>query len=403
MASYTYNPNGLRRSKHVLLTLEQRFICSGDSMVYECELLYPANGTVYVYGINLISARNSSGTDIFYLYNAHGDVVQLVNSSGTVVKEYSYDAFGVEYDIDSDDDNPFRYCAEYFDWETGTIYLRARYYNPANGRFTQQDGWGFGNIHDPLSLNLYIYCRHNPIRYYDPSGHYVSSYGEICSDIDEMTQDPDWASNYVDVVWLRMVYTLMDDKEYRGLSAKERMARVISLLDRYTKEYFTGITSNSSTNSSSGPVAKVIDEIKETINNDDAQKVLESQNYAFYKGALVIRHSSDNLTSWQIFGVIFLNTDVNSVNTLNHEYGHYLQEKQLGSVQYIGRVAIPSVLTCGFSMYIKKVPSEVYYSLPWEYTADALGGVTRTTYRPWAEWATVGYWFDRAIIESYLN
>ena len=39
-----------------------------------------------------------------------------------------------------------RYCGEYFDNETGTYYLRARYYDPAIGRFTQQDThWNTAN------------------------------------------------------------------------------------------------------------------------------------------------------------------------------------------------------------------------------------------------------------------
>ncbi|HHW39459.1 MAG TPA: RHS repeat-associated core domain-containing protein, partial [Bacillales bacterium] len=161
--AYTYNPDGLRRLKHVVLMLEQRYIWSGSSMVYECELLYPNNGTVYVYGINLISSRNSTGNSTFYLYNAHGDVVQLVDGAGDITQTYNYDAFGVEYDVDEDDDNLFRYCAEYFDKETGTIYLRARYYNPENGRFTSEDPIGAG-------LNWYIYSNGNPIYFTDSSG-----------------------------------------------------------------------------------------------------------------------------------------------------------------------------------------------------------------------------------------
>ena len=74
-----------------------------------------------------------------YTYNAHGDVVQRTDSSGAVTKAYTYDAFGVEQDLDSTDPNPFRYCGEYFDCETGTYYLRARYYSPGTGRFTQED------------------------------------------------------------------------------------------------------------------------------------------------------------------------------------------------------------------------------------------------------------------------
>ena len=68
--------------------------------------------------------------------------------------------------------NAFRYCGEYYDSETGTIYLRARHYNPSNGRFTQRDSFA-GKQGDPLSLNLYTYCHNNPILHWDPSGHNV--------------------------------------------------------------------------------------------------------------------------------------------------------------------------------------------------------------------------------------
>jgi RHS repeat-associated protein len=49
------------------------------------------------------------------LFNAHGDVVQLTDYTGVLVKDYRYDAFGVEADIDPSDTNPWRYCGEYFD------------------------------------------------------------------------------------------------------------------------------------------------------------------------------------------------------------------------------------------------------------------------------------------------
>ncbi|MBE6564591.1 MAG: hypothetical protein E7655_04910 [Ruminococcaceae bacterium] len=35
--------------------------------------------------------------------------------------------------------NPFRYCGEYYDTETGTYYLRMRYYDPSIGRFLAAD------------------------------------------------------------------------------------------------------------------------------------------------------------------------------------------------------------------------------------------------------------------------
>ncbi len=47
--------------------------------------------------------------------------------------------------------------------------MRARYYDPTIGRFLSEDTYT-GQATDPLSLNLYTYCKGNPIRYFDPSG-----------------------------------------------------------------------------------------------------------------------------------------------------------------------------------------------------------------------------------------
>ena len=160
-----------------------------------------SNGTLtakYLRGMNLISRTDSSRTT-YYLFNAHGDVVDLANSSGSSVKSYDYDAFGNEKSPSASDRNPFRYCGEYWDTETGTYYLRARYYDPLIGRFTQQDShWTSANAiygdnpnqlaqrEDALGLtsytyspqiscilqsgNLYVYCINDPINGSDEDG-----------------------------------------------------------------------------------------------------------------------------------------------------------------------------------------------------------------------------------------
>ena len=163
-ASYAYNPSGLRNVKTVGGSTKY-FVYNGMNIVYEYSESV-ADGVAYFYGLN--RTHNSEGE--IYVYNAHGDVVQLVKDNA-VVASYTYDAFGNLTSQIGESDNPFLYCGEYYDAETKTYYLRARYYNPANGRFTQQDAWSFMDASDPLSLNLYTYCCNNPVMYVDPSGH----------------------------------------------------------------------------------------------------------------------------------------------------------------------------------------------------------------------------------------
>lgn len=125
------------------------------------------NGAVtakYIRRINLIYAEDGAGTNRqYYLFNGHGDVVQLTSDAETLIKAYDYDAFGNEKNPNPADTNPFRYSGEYFDKEMCTIYLRARYYDASVGRFTQEDPACEG-------LNWYTYCGNDPINFFDPFG-----------------------------------------------------------------------------------------------------------------------------------------------------------------------------------------------------------------------------------------
>ena len=173
-ASYAYNVSGLRIEKtvdgetinHVWDGSQQIIADVVDNDFYEADC--------YLRGTNLVAKYNyCNGVKSEYTYytqNAHGDVVNLTDETGAVTKSYTYDAFGVEQNIDDSDTNAFRYCGEYFDAETGTVYLRARYYDPSIGRFISRDSYA-GKNEDPLSLNLYTYCHNNPIIGVDPNGH----------------------------------------------------------------------------------------------------------------------------------------------------------------------------------------------------------------------------------------
>jgi RHS repeat-associated protein len=62
------------------------------------------------------------------------------------------------------------FCSgEQFDPDLGLYYLRARYYNPATGRFLSRDPLD-GNAIDPASLHKYLYANGDPVNRIDPSG-----------------------------------------------------------------------------------------------------------------------------------------------------------------------------------------------------------------------------------------
>ena len=156
--SYEYNGDGLRTAKTAKGTRTE-FIWDGDRLV--CEMS-GESVTVYKYG-NRLFGFEKDGVKKYYNFNGHGDVTGITDSAYTLIKSYEYDAFGVEKNPDPADTNPFRYCAEYYDAETGYIYLRARYYDVRDGRFISEDPAKDG-------LNWYVYCGNNPVNFVDPSG-----------------------------------------------------------------------------------------------------------------------------------------------------------------------------------------------------------------------------------------
>ena len=156
---HAYYPNGLRMYKDLNGTMTY-FQWDGD---YIWGLSANAsNGLTHYYyrGLNGVIKENYGAT---YVYNGHGDVVKVVDSNGRVTKDYEYDAFGVVDNENATDINPWRYCGEYYDTETGNIFLRARYYDPSTGSFITEDPARDG-------VNWYSYCAGNLVNFWDPSG-----------------------------------------------------------------------------------------------------------------------------------------------------------------------------------------------------------------------------------------
>jgi len=70
-------------------------------------------------------------------------------------------------------DNPYRYTGQQFDAFSGLYYLRARYYDPALGRFLSRDP-AEPLLTAPHELNRYVYVADNPLNAADPSGRFAA-------------------------------------------------------------------------------------------------------------------------------------------------------------------------------------------------------------------------------------
>jgi len=130
------------------------------------DFLYDESGSAYSFIYN--------GTQYYYVKNLQGDVMRIVDATGAVVANYTYDAWGKVTNSGNIIGlyNPIRYRGYYYDTETGFYYLQSRYYDPAIKRFINADSVNYlGANGDFTSLNLYAYCGNNPVNYSDTSGH----------------------------------------------------------------------------------------------------------------------------------------------------------------------------------------------------------------------------------------
>jgi RHS repeat-associated protein len=133
------------------------------------------NQVTYTHGDDLISQDRSANFN-YYNYDGLGSTRSLTDSLGQITDTYEYNAYGTVLDQSGATANSYLYTGEQFDASLGNYYLRARYYDPANGRFTQMDSW-MGRANDPITLHKYLYGNGDPVNNIDPSGNF--SLGEI--------------------------------------------------------------------------------------------------------------------------------------------------------------------------------------------------------------------------------
>ena len=183
---YTYNSDGIRTSRSYLYSgahysENRKYSLDGTKIIQEditiSTITALTNATLYyLYDVSgEVQGFIYNNSYYYFQKNLQGDVVRILNSSGTVVTEYTYDAWGKVLTTTGTmastvgKYNPFRYRSYYYDTETGFYYLQSRYYDPTVGRFINADVYvatGQGIVGN----NMYAYCGNNPVIYIDADG-----------------------------------------------------------------------------------------------------------------------------------------------------------------------------------------------------------------------------------------
>ncbi len=180
---YDYDENGLRMQKQYSVfgaTNTTSYYYNGSVLIgMETEqgaimrFSYDASGNVV--SVDYSDDYGDTFTTYYYLRNAQGDIVKLIDNTGLTVVEYTYDSWGKPLGRTGTLSNslgkyqPFRYRGYVYDEETGFYYLQSRYYDPTTCRFISADvllSTGQGVV----GHNSFAYCLNNPINRCDSNG-----------------------------------------------------------------------------------------------------------------------------------------------------------------------------------------------------------------------------------------
>ena len=165
-STYKYGSDGLRRQSTINGVTTDTVL---DNGMLVRERSGGVNKATYLVGARGPEYRrdDSTGAVRWYLYDGLGSSLGEVDPSGNVTSSRKFDVYGaVRGGVNSGGTSKQKFVGALghtSEDETGLIYMRARYYDPATGRFQSEDPATSG-------MNWFIYCSNNPVNKIDPTG-----------------------------------------------------------------------------------------------------------------------------------------------------------------------------------------------------------------------------------------
>lgn len=171
-ASFKYDPLG-RRIERTVNGQTTGYLYDGDQSIAEIK---PDGTTQHLTGLGIDEVLARMGADGARLLIADelGSVLAELDPAGAVAARYAYSPYG-DVSVTGSSTNPLQYTGREND-QTGLYYYRARYYDPALKRFTQEDPIGLAG-----GLNQYSYVGGAPTMYSDPSGNIIPAIIGLCA------------------------------------------------------------------------------------------------------------------------------------------------------------------------------------------------------------------------------
>ena len=161
-ASYAYDGDGLRQAKTVNGTTSTFAYDTAEGL----PLILADGSNSYVYGPTatpLEQVNNATGAVTYLTSDQLGSVRVLTGAAGTITGTASYGPYGARTTTGSAT-SPFGFAGQYQDTESGLIWMRTRYYDPASGQFLTLDPAA------AATRAPYQYAADDPVNLEDPTG-----------------------------------------------------------------------------------------------------------------------------------------------------------------------------------------------------------------------------------------